>query len=441
MRFTPKTLHTLPANPGVYIFLQKDTTVLYIGKAKNLKKRVSSYFSKGKKREIKINQLITRIACIDVILVQSEFEALLLEAKLIKKHQPKYNVIWKDDKHYIYIKITKEEFPRVSFARNDRETRAVYFGPFPSTRIVRDILHFARSIFPYCTQKRSGKRACFYAHLGLCTPCPAEIKKETGEIYREKRQTYRENIKQLKMLLSGRVTGISRILRQKMEHHAQKEEYEEAKAYKEKLDHLETLKKHIFTADAYIENPHLFEETTQREQKELAALLKAYFPHMREIHRIECYDISNISGKFAVGSCVVFVDGMPEKNGYRRFKIRQGETPNDCAMLREIFERRLKHTEWQFPDLFVVDGGKPQLLAVLKVCKNLRITVPLIGIAKRFEELVIPYGATFVKVKLAQRSPALHLIERLRDEAHRFAHTYHETVRLRNLIAGLTRAI
>lgn len=441
MRFTPKTLHTLPENPGVYIFSRKDATILYIGKAKNLKKRVSSYFSKGKKRDIKINQLITQIECIDVILVQSEFEALILEAKLIKKHQPKYNVIAKDDKHYIYIKITNEEFPSVLFARNDRETRAVYFGPFPSTRIVRDILRFARSIFPYCTQKRSGKRACFYTHLGLCTPCPAEIKKETSEIYEEKRQKYRENIKQLKILLSGRINTISGILRRKMEHHAEKEEYEEAQGYKEKLDHLETLKKHRFTADAYIENPHLFEETTHDEQKELTTLLKAYFPHIREIRRIECYDISNISGKFAVGSCVVFVDGMPEKNGYRRFKIRREETPNDFAMLSEIFERRLKHTEWQFPDLFIVDGGKPQLLAIQKIFSRFRIATPLIGIAKRFEELVIPFGATFVKVKLPGRSVVLHLVERLRDEAHRFAHTYHETLRLQNLIAGFKYSI
>lgn len=434
MRYTPQTVAKLPESSGVYLFYDKDTSLLYIGKARNLKKRVSSYFRILQKGEVKKERLVSQIAMIEVILVGSEFEALLLEADLIKKRQPKYNTIGKDDKHYIYIKITNEEFPRVLFARNDKEKKAVYFGPFPSIRIVRDMLRFIRPLFPYCTQKRNAKRVCFYTHLGLCTPCPTEIKKEKGEIYQQKKKKYRENIRHIKMLLKGHIQGISRILRMRMEKHVEREEYEEAQIYKEKSDCLEILKNHTFISDIYIENPHFFERTAHEAQKKLSDMLKAYFSSLGQLHRIECYDISTISGKCAVGSCVLFVNGLPEKNGYRRFKIKTGTTPNDFAMLSEIFERRLNHTEWQFPDLFIVDGGKPQLLAIQKVFLRLKITIPLIGIAKRFEELVIPRGDTFIKLQLGKRSPVLHLVQRIRDEAHRFAHTYHRVIRLRSLL-------
>lgn len=434
MLYTPHTIRELPESPGVYLFLGKDKAILYIGKAINLKNRVSSYFRTPSPGAIKKEKLVSRVAAIDIILVHSEFEALLLEAHLIKRHQPKYNTIWKDDKHYMYIKITSEEFPRVLFSRNDKEKKAVYFGPFPATRIVRDILRFIRPLFPYCTQKRNARRVCFYSHLGLCNPCPGEIKREEGELYEQKKEKYRENIRHIKMLLKGHIQSVSRMLQTKMEKHAGKEEYEEAQLYKEKLDHLETLGRHTFAPDAYIENPHLFEKTIQDGQRQLRDILKAYFPSLPRMHRIECYDISNISGKSAVGSCVLFVDGLPEKNGYRRFQIRSGNTPNDFAMLSEIFERRLNHIEWQFPDLFIVDGGKPQLLAIQKVFLRREIPIPLIGIAKRFEELVIPVGDTCIKLQLGKRSPALHLAQRIRDEAHRFAHTYHTFLRLRSLV-------
>lgn len=437
-KFTPRQINGIAVGPGIYKFYSEDNKLLYVGKAKNLKKRIANYFSRVKK-DTKTLQLIQQIRSIRIIPVASEFEALLLESRLIRENQPKYNVIWKDDKHYIYIKITREKFPKILFARK-RETADDYFGPFPSSRVVREILSYIRTIFPYCTQKASAPRACFYHHIGLCNPCPAKITK----LERDKSQTltrqYRQNIKNIKKILEGKITYIKKILQNEMHKFSEKEDFENAAIYRDKLSQLDYLVNRYTPAEIYIENPKFFDKLRLQEEKDLTDLLRAYFPGISRISRIECYDISNISGRLAAGSLVTFRNGYPDKNLYRRFRIRLKNTPDDFTMLKEIMSRRLKHTDWILPDLLVVDGGKPQIAATRKILSEVKPEIPIIGLAKRFEELVIPSGGQYIKVELPEGSPALNLVKRLRDEAHRFAHRYHSLLRIRNLFSTVEKS-
>ena len=211
MQFTTDNIFRLPELNGVYVFKDQKRTILYIGKAVNLKKRVSSYFQK-KNLAQKIINLVERVVNIEIIPVTTELEALLLEAKLIKLHKPKYNVIWKDDKHYIYIKITNDTFPRILFTRREEERNGTYFGPFPSARIVRELLKYLRFLFPYCTQNPKVKRSCFYTHLRLCNPCPADIIKMPASQYLTCKRIYLANVRQIKWLLTGRINFVKNYL-------------------------------------------------------------------------------------------------------------------------------------------------------------------------------------------------------------------------------------
>jgi excinuclease ABC subunit C len=441
MRFTPKSIDKLPEASGVYLFRDQNNFILYVGKAKNLKRRVSSYFN-GRETDSKTDSLTPLVATISIIEVQSEFEALLLEAKLIKKLKPKYNIAWKDDKHYIYIKITAEKFPRILLARRHDDVKSLFFGPFPSTTAVRDILSFLRRIFPYCNQKRNIKRACFYTHIGLCSPCPGVIMNAKDKEYDEMHLEYLANIRQIKLILSGKSQKVKIYLLKSMKFYAKRNEFEKAALYKSKLANLLYLVNDYHPPQSYIENPNLSKSLFQKETSELLLLLTPYFPKLGKMVdeeksklRIECYDISNISGKQAAGSMVTFIGGKSDKRYYRHFRIRLKNTPDDFAMLQEVMRRRLSHPEWKLPDLFVIDGGKPQLLALKKILANFGVDTPLIGLAKEYEELIVCHDESFTRIRLPRASAALHLTQRLRDEAHRFAHRYFEMLRLKNLYA------
>lgn len=435
MNFSPKQSPKIPEIAGVYLFRNTKDKILYIGKAKNLKKRVGSYFMDKKNREAKISVLVGQTATIEVIPLTCEFEALLLEAALIKKNKPKYNVIWKDDKHYIYIKITNEEFPRVLFSRREDEEEATLFGPFPSKKTVKEILHLARNVFPYCSQKANARKACFHSHLGLCHPCPAEIRKKKGNVYLQDRKLYLSHIRQIKALLGGKMTKVHLALKKQMTSLSSKKEFEKAASVRDKLQRLDYLVSSYQGASAYIESPDLTYKIWRVEQRALIDLLKNYFPKISKMERVECYDVSNISGKFAVGSMITFIDGQPAKSFYRRFRIKTVQKQDDFSMLSEIITRRLSHRDWKLPDLLVIDGGKAQLLALKKTIHQTGVSIPMIGLAKREEEIVIPKEELFVKIKLPRGSHALNLIQRLRDEAHRFAHRYHERLRLKYLMS------
>lgn len=436
MRISKDQINNLPQLPGIYKFSSLDNKLLYVGKARNLKKRIASYFSPDKK-DLKTQKLINQIYDIGIISVASEFEALLLEAKLIHENKPKYNVSWKDDKHYIYIKITREKFPKVLFARRI-DANGDFFGPFPSSTIVREILAFLRTIFPYCTQKETAKRVCFYNHLGLCNPCPAEVSKLPKAHYKKLLTQYQSNIRNIKKILAGKNDSVKKLLISQMNFFSNQQNFEQAAIYRDRLSHLDYLVNRYTPVESYIANPRLLEKIRDKETAELTNLLKNYFPQVAQVHRIECYDVSNISGKLATGSMVTFTDGVPQKNLYRRFRIKfnpSADGPDDFAMLAEVLRRRLGHPEWFLPDLVVIDGGKPQLLAATKVFRDSRINVPVIGLAKRFEELVLPKDNSYIKIKLGTYSNALNLVKRLRDEAHRFAHNYHTLLRLKYLLS------
>lgn len=436
--FSLEQLNDLPELAGIYKFYSSDTILLYIGKAKNLKNRVQSYFQKNF-QDLKTKQLVSQIHHTEIIPVASEFEALLLEAKLIREKQPKYNVVWRDDKHYIYIKISTELFPKILFARKV-DYEGIFFGPFPASTIVREILSYLRTIFPYCTQKENAKRACFYHHLGLCNPCPSEIVKFKDKKYQILLQEYRQNIHHLKHILEGKINKVKAFLESEMQKFSTVRQYEKAALYRDKIIQLDYLVNHYTPVESYLKNPKLLTQIRRKEQNTLTSLLMPYFPDMSKIDHIECYDVSNLSGSLATGSMVTFKNGEPVKALYRRFRIKFNPPaggPNDFVMLNETLTRRLAHKEWLFPNLFVIDGGKPQLAALKKILQEEKIKIPVIGLAKKEEEIVVPKENFYIKIKLPRNSSALNLIKRLRDEAHRFAHSYHSLLRLKYLMSSV----
>lgn len=432
MQISSDLYQRLPASSGVYLFSDINNSIIYIGKSKNIKKRVASYFS-SKEKDIKTKILVSHTVSINYIEVQSEFEALLLEARLINQHKPKYNIIWKDDKHYIYIKITRNEFPMIQVCRRE-EKDGYYFGPFPSSHIVKEMLRLIRTIIPFCQQNPLYKHSCFYTHIGLCNPCPGSIRQSSGQEYVQGKKVYQNNIKQIRNLLAGMSNSVQKYLIKQMKIYSQKLNFEMAALYRDKLNKLHYLIQEYEPADIYIENPQLLQDRVKQGQKELIELLKPYYPFVTSVSIIECFDISNISGKHATGAMVTFRNGIANKKLYRKFQIRSKTTPDDFAMMCEMMKRRLLHKEWKLPDLIVIDGGRPQLIALAKVFTQYTVSTPYIGLAKKKEEIVILSNNNVYKIRLSERSSALLLIQKIRDEAHRFAHKYHEHLRLRNLI-------
>lgn len=425
--FSRDNIQKLPQLPGVYLYLDKLGNIIYIGKAVNLHKRVCSYFQK-KHWDLKTNNLVDKIQNIKIIQVVHEFEAILLEAELIRKHKPKYNLVARDDKHYIYISITDDTFPRILLSRENGN-----YGPFPTSQVARDLLYTIRSITPYCSQSPRIKTECFYSHLNLCNPCPGYIRQQSGEIYDNLFKLYRQNIRNARILLGGKINKLKATMENAMSNCVKKEDFENAGVYRDRIANLDYLINKYHTASDYIHNPYLMTQTYDIEHKELFNILNKYYTQLKLLNKIECYDISNIQGKNAVGSMVTFIDGHPNKQLYRRFRIKFLNTPNDFEMLKEIFNRRLKHEEWGYPNLIIVDGGKPQLNAMNMIKNKYNLNIPIIGLAKRFDEIVIQNGITYLNIKLPNNSPALHLIQRLRDEAHRFAHSYYEILSRKNM--------
>ncbi len=393
----------IPHKPGVYVYKNKKTQVIYVGKAIDLYHRVASYFSKSD-RGVKTAALVTQIAALETIIVQSELEALILEANLIKKYLPEFNVRLTDDKDYLYIKITKEEFPKVITARkHELEGSLKYFGPFPSSRTVRDTLKVLRRVFPWCNGGK--RRACFYYHLGLCPGvCVGIISKVP----------YRKKITRLSKLLEGKKDQLVGELTKGMEKASKQQDFEEAGRIKKTLEGIAYLTQPNRTK-SYLENPNFLENQRILALEELQKALK-----LKDIpHRIEGYDISNIQGQEATGSMVVLTEGEIDKSQYRKFKIHPPAgglvRPNDVGMHKEMMQRRLKHSEWTTADLMIIDGGLGQVRAVDS-------GIPIFGLSKRMEWLYKPDGTI---IKLPKSSLALRLVQQLRDEAHRFAITYH----------------
>lgn len=418
---------SLPAKPGVYIFKNIDNRVIYVGKAKDLKKRVTSYF-KSKALESKTIKMVGEAVSLDHIVVASEIEAFLLESNLIKKYKPAYNVIFIDDKSYSLLEICKKPIPYVTVTHKKGNKNSVYFGPFVGIADLKIILRLLRKIFPFQSVKNHSPKRCLYYHLGLC-PCISA--------YPDNLQSYKKNIKCLIKFFEGGRDKVIKSLETERNKYAKREEFENAAAVQKQIERVNYITQSNFDPFRYEEKPDFYFQRIKIEIDSLSEILNKYGLILNSLERIECYDISNISGKNATGSMVVFKNGEANKNDYRRFKIKFKNTPDDFAMHQEVMRRRIKHEDWGKPDLIVIDGGKGQVSSVLKVLTQQNYKVPVIGLAKREETIVIPIrtgiGLDFLEIKLPHSTPGINLIRRIRDEAHRFAITYHKLLRKKAL--------
>jgi excinuclease ABC subunit C len=549
-------LDALPTKPGVYLMKDAKGTILYVGKAVNLRARVRSYFHASAGQSPKIQRLVAGIDDLDFIVTASELEALILESNLIKRHKPKYNVRLKDDKRYPYIKVTWQEgFPKVLIVRRMDRDGARYYGPFTAAWAVQQTLHTLRRVFPYLTCSRTitgqDERACLYLDIGLCLgPCIGAVSKDE----------YRDMIDGLCRFLEGKADEIASGLEAKMQAASERWDFEEAALCRDQLDairrvierqkivsaamadqdvvafaradgdacvqvffirHGRLIGREYFVLDGAAEETDidvvtsfvkqfydeaayvppeillpqeidealviqewlrsrrgnkvvlkvprrghkrdLVEMATENATETLAHLraqwlidegkqaralaeLQEHLELEQPPNRIEGYDISTTQGVATTGSLVVFVKGVPRKSDYRRFRIRTVEGTDDYASMKEMLRRRFrritepdsqakpapggKDSSWRLlPDLLVVDGGKGQLNVALEVLDEfgLRDQVPAVGLAKQEEEIFVPGRSE--PVRLPRTSEGLYLMQRIRDEAHRFAITYHRKVR------------
>ncbi|MFP4473718.1 MAG: excinuclease ABC subunit UvrC [Candidatus Omnitrophota bacterium] len=407
----------LPNTPGVYLMKDAGGEVIYVGKAVDLRKRVQSYFRKRKTRS-KTDFLVENIADIRVIQAQSEAEALILEASLIKKYTPKYNIDLRDDKTYPYIEITGERYPRICVVRpkwgrspifqkneKNRAPSPIYYGPYTNPRLIREALGIMRRVFPFRTCDPYPDKVCLDYHIGLCEgPCEGF----------QTRRDYLSNIRNVRLILEGKKDTLYRKLTRRMEKLSREQRFEEAAKARDQLRALGAL--YSGTKDI-----NYFKEAEQ---------LKRALDLPRVPERIETFDISNIMGQQSVGSMVAFFNGKPDKNNYRRFRIKTVKGIDDFQMMAEVVRRRysrLKREGRAYPDLIVVDGGKGQLSAAFGQLDQLDIDIPMIGLAKREEEVYLP--ARRAPVVLPRNSLGLQLLQRCRDEAHRFAVAYHRKLR------------
>jgi excinuclease ABC subunit C len=422
-----------PRLPGVYWFSERYGSIIYVGKAKDLRARLLSYKLPQSNLLPKTALMVSQAIDISYQVVPSELDAILLEAKMIRDKLPKYNSNARDDKHPLYIKITSEKFSKVLTCRKEDDNKSSYYGPFPSSGTVRAVLRLLRSIFPYCSQPKIGRRPCFYSHIGLCNPCPSVIVRKDDATRVALTKKYRSNIMAIKKILSGQSEVLIKTLTLAMKKAATYSKFEEAASFRDKIIHVRYINQKPYLPQDLLSNPNLPQDKASKALEDLRLFLVKYFPGLLKLRVIEAYDIANIQGKFSVGSQVTFTDGIPDRDNYRRYRVRVADKPNDVLMLSEVLSRRLRHTQWAHPDLMIVDGGKPQLSSALNVISDQKFVIPVIGIAKREEDIVIPTSNSFQLLRLPKESPALHLVQQVRDEAHRFAQSYHHLLMRKRL--------
>ena len=525
-----KSPDNLPNKPGVYIMRDNTDTIIYIGKAKNLVKRVKSYFREKLDRP-KTQILMSHFDSLEYIVTNSEKEALILEANLIKKHRPRYNVQLKDDKRYPYVKITDEKFPRLVITRNVTK-KGIFYGPFTDVGSVKQTVKFLKSLFKIRTC-RNMDGPCLNSQIELCyAPCDGKISEKE----------YSEIINKIDLFFQGKYSVIVKNLKSEMMEAAKNEEFEKAAVIRDQISSIEEIMEKQFVElmdddldqdviaisqgkneivviimpirngkivgrddflmsgsqydssseivfafiqqyygynrhipkqillDDDIDDKELLQdwlsdlrgnkvkikvpqkgvklrlvkmarknaEIIQHQKKKMESALvelKKYLKLEKMPRVIEGYDISNISGKFAVGSKVSFKDGKPNKKRYKHFKM-ETPGPNDFAMMEELLTRRLKMIDSDpEPDLIVIDGGKGQLGMACGVLEKLNLTqIPIIGLAKEFEEIYIPNSKR--PIIIPKNNNALHLLQQVRDESHRFAITYHRKLRSKNISAS-----
>jgi excinuclease ABC subunit C len=511
-------ISSLPTNPGCYIYKDKNNKIIYIGKAKNIKKRVSNYFTK-KNHDPKTKVLVTNINSVEFFITNNEIEALLLENNLIKKHKPKYNIDLKDSKRYAFIQLTDEEYPRLLIARK-KTSKGKFFGPFTSAAERDHVIKLLRKLFKIRTCKRMPRKACLRYHINLCSaPCINNITENN----------YYKQIRKAKLVLKGNTSKLITELKTDMKLSSTSQNFEKAMQLRDEINALDYLsqqqnvqrqKKYDEDIINYIidknkvyvnlfniykgtltnkqefvldKTEHFFEEFITRfysdnpipkeliiptkisstikefleqlrktnvqitipkigEKKNLLELVKknieiTFFGDIQKVEElqkklklqelpkiIECFDISHLSGTSTVGSMVQFKNGKPNKSNYRRFRIRTVEIIDDFASMAEVIRRRysrLKIENKEMPDLILIDGGKGQLSISINELKKLYLNIPIISIAKKFEEIFFP-GSKF-PLRLNKKEKALKFLQEIRDEAHRFAISYNRLLRKKKL--------
>ena len=544
-----QTLKLLPSLPGCYIYYNKEGEVIYVGKAKILKRRVSSYFNR-KHDSIKVNVLVSQIERLEYIITNTEVEALILESHLIKKYKPKYNILLKDDKKYPYFLITDEDFPRITIVRkkNLNPEKGHYYGPYTDIRAMHATLDFLKKIFPLkqCKNPKFKDRPCLYYHIGRClAPCQNKVTSEE----------YKNLVKQAELFLSGKQSELMKQLKEQMQKYSDSLQFEKAGKLRDSYNDLaKTLEKQkvvyentklnedvisIMSDDGIFvivilmiregrlidKKEFIYEVEEENKTEFFATFFKEYYSTLKldypdriisneleavgekalyeewleilaqkkvkiiygksaqgkelqmladknakvalnnakiskmsaihddfnEIgsylaeklqlknfpHRMECYDISHIQGTNTVASMVTFINGQPKKSEYRKFKIKMTEgKPDDFLSMKEVLTRRLSHLgeeKWAKPDLIIIDGGKGQLSSVMEIIKELGVTgIDIVSLAKKHEEVFLPKQSK--PVILPRKSSALFLFQRIRDEAHRFAITFHRQLRSKSMI-------
>lgn len=409
-------LKELPAAPGVYFHLNKDGEVIYVGKAAVLKNRVRQYFQKTEK-DVKTAALVREIADVEWIVVDTEMDALFLENEKIKQYMPKWNILLRDGKNVTYVKITmQEEVPYLTFTRTPVDDRAEYIGPFYAKTTLEKALRTLRRIFPYYTKPYTGKKT-LDTDLGL-TP-GIEIKKTTPA-------EYKKNLKKLIRLMWGDGKGLVRDLERTMKRESAAGNYEAAAEARDQLFGLKELKKKIVFSDK-----EFLDISSDQALSELQKILNLEKPP----RRIEGYDISHQSGENAVGSMVVFINGASARDKYRKFKLRRSGK-DDLKSLTEVLTRRLKHQEWDFPDLIVLDGGINQVRTIAPLVAPFGI--PVIGRdksgdhSKSGEVKIVTLDGKMLR--FSQNSHVSRLIARIDEEAHRFAITYHSLLKRKSML-------
>lgn len=437
-------LSQLPKTPGVYFHKNTAGEIIYVGKAAVLRNRVRQYFQKSRGRDPKTEALVAEIADIDWMEVDSEMEALFLEAEMIRRYMPRYNILLRDDKSMSYIRIDYDsDYPTVSTTRRPLDDGARYFGPYFSTMAVRQALKLLRKVFPYATRRIGGqKRATLHYHIGL------DPGLEEGKTSLE---DYRANLRKLMAVIQGKRKTIVQEIERDMKRAAKEKDFEQAAKLRNQLFALQGLSKQVIFSDK-----EFLDISKDHALNELVELLSLHrFPQ-----RIEGYDISHMSGRDVVASMVVFTNGVSDKSEYRKFKVTQKNDDfhnMNQAITRRLSEKNLK--AWGKPSLVLIDGGKGQLDAAIRARDERGMqSIPFVGLAKREEQVVIQKNKSgvvlseavlhqlggfvtesedFILVNVPHSTNLVKLLQRIRDESHRFAVSYHSTLKVKRQTASL----
>lgn len=432
-----KTLRLLPAHQsGIYIFRNTENKPLYIGKASDLKNRVNSY---AKTTDPRLIKMLSEANSLDYIETDSDIEALLLESQYIKKLQPQFNIMLRDDKQYGFVVFTKEKYPKI-FITHQPTSSQTNIGSFTDIGALKTTLRLLRKIFPYCTCKQLHNNYCLNYHIEKCLGfCCLKDSPERNRRIANDKSLYKKNIKAIKDILSGKKSSLIKNLEKEMDKLGKKQKFEEAIGLKNKIEKL----KRVFQNAQIIHDskfPGLAKAEPragiiqnsrhERESKNIMEQLAQIIGTDRIPHRIEAYDIANIQGKHAVGAMTVFVDGHPDKGQYRKFKIYTKDSPNDTAMLHEVLTRRFNHLEWKQPDLIIVDGGRGQLNTAIRVVRSIRNSqsvIDIIGLTKNEKhighKIILKKGKEISLSRLPFQIK--NLLLHIDSEVHRFAISYY----------------